>query len=132
MNKKVNDSVIDPPKQGLCPEIWEKAVDATGTLEIWQLTSEAKNKLLKAVKGLDNYNWGLNSTILEDVHITGSITSNLYTENADIDLHFVAGDIHIKENPDNTNIRLRNAFKMLVESNPELKSIGRHPIEVYY
>ena len=114
MDKKVNDSVIDTPKPGLCPEIWEKVVDATGTLEIWQLKPNVKQQLHEVVKELDKFGCGLDSSSLEDVHITGSITSNLYTENADIDLHFVPGGIRIKENPDNTTARLRAALKQLI------------------
>lgn len=89
----MTESVIDFPKDGLCPEIWEKVISADGMNETWQLKDEAKLKILQfVIKLLDTAHL---PSKCDAIHITGSITSNSYTENADIDIHFVG--FHIRE-----------------------------------
>lgn len=83
----MTESVIDFPKNTLCPDIWEIVVDISGTKEIWQLRQDVKDKLSVLIDAI------LSKVNIADIskfniHITGSITSNSYTENADIDLHF--------------------------------------------
>lgn len=43
------ESVIDFPKATLCPEIWEKVVDANGMNEIWQLKPDVKAKIMNFI-----------------------------------------------------------------------------------
>lgn len=133
IDKKINDSVIDPPKQGLCPDIWEKVIDATGSIEIWQLKPEVKKQLVESSEQICTLAKLSLGGIVQDIHITGSITSNLYTENADIDMHFVeADDVKIKESAEQTTARLRSAFEQLSTKGIISKTIGSHPIELYF
>ena len=60
------------------------------------------------------------------MHITGSITSNSYTENADIDMHFLASSFEGNdEEAEALNKQLREAYA-------EKVFIAKHPIEVYF
>lgn len=67
------------------------------------------------------------------VNITGSITSNQYTEDSDIDLHFNSNEV--KE--ENAEVFLK-AFREKFEKGFKTKNrqdawhIGNHPIEVYF
>lgn len=120
----MKESVIDFPKAGLCPEIWEKVVDGTGLHDTWKLQQDVSNKLLSIMHSLQAAPLLPNSGII--VHITGSITSNQYTENADIDLHFHSDSLQFNSNDevDELNKRLKAAYKQVF--------IGKHPIEIYY
>ena len=84
------ESVIDFPKDTLCPDVWEKVVAADGMDEVWQLKHDVKDKVLKV--------WKHVCPNAKVVHITGSITSNSYTENADIDVHFLDANVTFNDN----------------------------------
>ena len=131
---KTDESIIDFPKEGLCPEVWEKVIGENGQEE-WGLTDEAYRKILfvteyiyECIKDTENYTYGIGA------HITGSITSNCYTENSDIDVHFYC------TNKDATELdadKLTEAVRAHFEENlkdEDLDSayIGKHPIEVYF
>ena len=68
------------------------------------------------------------------INITGSITSNSYTKNADIDVHFNSGSESkmSDENADALNKRLRKAFQTLKSFDNDLCTVGTHPFEVYW
>ena len=40
-----DESVIDFPKEGLCPDIWEKVVSQDGMNETWQLKHDVREQL---------------------------------------------------------------------------------------
>lgn len=82
---KADESVLDFPKDGLCPSIWEKVVDSQGVDETWRMKRSARDKLLWIAQAVcEQAKLDYNRTA---VNVTGSITSNTYTSNADIDLH---------------------------------------------
>ena len=120
----MQESVIDFPKAGLCPEIWEKVVDDTGLGDMWKMRQEVKDKLVAIVQELQTAQLlPVNGLV---IHVTGSITSNQYTENADIDLHFHSDSLQLNSNEevDKLNKELRASYKQ--------EFIGKHPIEIYY
>ena len=120
----MQESVIDFPKAGLCPEIWEKVVDDTGLGDMWKMRQEVKDKLVAIVQDLQTAQLlPVNGLV---IHVTGSITSNQYTENADIDLHFHSDSLQLNSNEevDKLNKELRASYKQ--------EFIGKHPIEIYY
>ena len=120
----MQESVIDFPKAGLCPEIWEKVVDDTGLGDMWKMRQEVKDKLVAIVQELQMAQLlPVNDLV---IHVTGSITSNQYTENADIDLHFHSDSLQLNSNEevDKLNKELRASYKQ--------EFIGKHPIEIYY
>ncbi len=124
----MQESVIDFPKDTLCPHIWEKVVDQNGMKEVWKIIPDVKTRIFNFIKQLlETAKLG---NLPDSIHITGSITSNSYTENADIDIHFHG--FHIRELSQHTQIRISNALKKLRETNKEVTYIGSHPLEVYY
>lgn len=117
----MKESVIDFPKDKLCPEVWEKVMDEEGASEVWRMIPEVKEKLVIMV-----------TTICPSVtlvHVTGSITSNQYTKNADIDLHFKADKLKFNSNDevDEYNKKLRHKYEKAGKL-----YVGEHPIELYY
>ena len=112
------ESIIDFPKDSLCPDVWEKVVAADGMGEVWQLKHDVKDKVLEV--------WKQACPNAKVVHITGSITSNSYTENADIDVHFLDADVTF-----NDNMQLEQ-FQKEVRDRYQKTYIGKHLIEVYY
>ena len=59
--------------------------------------------------------------------ITGSITSNTYTENADIDLHILIKSLdNIKDDAEKVD-----TYNKLIRDKYKKTYIGKHPIEVY-
>ena len=121
------ESVIDFPNKSLCPEIWEKVVDQNGMNEVWKLIPEVKTKIMNFVQKLTDL---AKLQFPNKIHITGSITSNSYTENADIDIHILG--YSIREPVRITQSRFVEAFKIIRETDKESTYIGTHPFEVYY
>ena len=116
----MTESVIDFPKDGLCPEIWEKVVSPDGVRETYNLKKEVEVQLLEVIASIEDEIGMAFSTH----HITGSITSNSYTENADIDLHFLSQKQFSDEEAEQLNKMIRAAYKKVF--------IDKHPIEVYF
>ena len=118
------ESVIDAPKSELCPDIWEHVEDS------YRLIPSVREQLLILAQKLCDLA-KLNFKTM-DVHITGSITSNQYTESADIDMHFQFIKGHnIREFSEITQSRFKEAVNELKNQGENLY-IGTHPIEVYY
>ena len=91
---------------------------------MWKMRQEVKDKLVAIVQDLQTAQLlPVNDLI---IHVTGSITSNQYTENADIDLHFHSDSLQLNSNEevDGLNKKLRASYKQ--------EFIGKHPIEIYY
>lgn len=124
IKKYFKESVIDFPQNTLCPDIWYQGFSLDGMTKEWQLQPEViaiiNNICSQLEARLDLKDYKLN--------ITGSITSNQYTDNTDIDLHFICPEF--KKNyktVDDAIKAIRNEFKNV---NPQ--KIKNHPIEVYY
>lgn len=127
----MNESTIDFPKQSLCPDIWEKVIDAESINETWRPVECIRAGLLRIAKKIAEYTKLPYDKL--DIHITGSITSNSYTENADIDLHFqfVEG-FAIREFAEMTQQRFKQAVDELKKQCPGVFTIKKHPIEIYF
>ena len=130
----MTESVIDFPKESLCPEVWEKVISVDGINETWQLTETARLKIEKVARYLiDCYKKTYSYDPDEySVHITGSITSNSYTKNSDIDLHIL-----IPAFPKGEEDKINKLFRAEFEENFKDLHIGddkvaEHPIEVYF
>lgn len=119
-----SESVIDIPRSELCPDVWEHIGDS------YRLIPNVKERLLNLAKQIcDLAKLNFNHM---DVRITGSITSNQYTDLADIDMHFQFAKGHgIREFSEITQRRFKDAVDQLKKSGENLY-IGKHPIEVYY
>ena len=40
-----DESVIDFPKESLCPDVWEKVIDQDGVNETWQLRQDVRQQV---------------------------------------------------------------------------------------
>ena len=114
-----NESVLDIPKQDLDSSVW------TVQDGKYILTEEANNKILNVVKWVIN-KIGISNFIL---HITGSITSNQYSDKSDIDIHFVSSEI---KDFDKINSVVRKEFNDTFLTNKEQITVGTHQIEIYF
>lgn len=117
----LSESSIDfPASIGLCPDIWVMTIDGT-----YKLKSNVKHKLNQIVSQMPQW-------LTKEIHIIGSLTSNLYTPDTDLDLHFVI-DATNKQMPeiDKLNKILRTAPETIVNLKKDELYIGTHPIEIY-
>ena len=115
------ESVIDFPQESLSPAIWTQQNDGT-----FALNDTAKEVIQKIVDWATSMFKIPNAT----VHITGSITSNSYSKNSDVDIHFTSPKFKA-EKADEFNKILRKKFDELVAKHPELGSINGVKTEVY-
>ena len=135
MSSVKQESIIDQPKVGLCPDVWEQVIDATGSRMVWTLTTEARLKLEKVATHL--MNWMKISGY--EVHIVGSITSNQYSATSDIDVHFCKLDENNTLVPVSDETAQAYTKMLRAELKENFKDmyladsyIGQHPIEVYF
>lgn len=135
MSNVKQESIIDSPKAGLCPDVWEQVMDATGSGMVWTLTTEARLKLEKVAIHLMDW---MNIKSYE-VHIVGSITSNQYSSTSDIDIHFCKLDENDALVPVPEETAQSYTMMLRAELEENFKDmyladayIGQHPIEVYF
>lgn len=118
----MQESIIDFPQDTLCPEVWQKVMSSDGANIVQQLTPNAQQKIQSVVENIVNAT-GLH---FDTIHITGSITSNSYTSNADIDVHLLDSQSNVDEaTAESINQKIRDAYV-------EKVFVGTHPIEVYF
>lgn len=113
------ESTIDyPVSEGLCPEVWDKAESG------YIIKEDVKQKALELVDVLLAHY----KVEAVGVNVVGSICSNQYTDDADIDVH-IQVDL-----PSETAEKLNNLRK--IESEQLFKDqylfIGLHPLEFYF
>lgn len=117
------ESILDTPKEGLDQLVWTKKEDGTYTLTDFARTNigfivEYVKKTFK----LQNVS----------VRIIGSITSNQYSEDSDIDLHFSFNGL-TEDNSEEFNKVLRADFdENFKDIYTGKDKVGEHPIEVYF
>lgn len=122
--KHINESSIDFPSEDLPLDIWQKEEDS------YILKPELKEKILDALSqypDLDLLN------IADNIHIVGSIGTNLYDKDADIDIHIVpdSDKLPTKE-PDELEQLQRNVMNWFKNNRDEKDwYVNEHPFEVY-
>lgn len=123
---KTSESVVDFPKETLCPEIWDKVIAADGATETYALKSNVEDAIRSVADNVLAKVRQQMSVKIDVLHITGSITSNSYTENSDIDLHLLATNLTVDDNQaEQINKAVRAAYQTKT-------FVGKHPIEVYF
>lgn len=75
------ESSVNYPMLDLDSSIWTKVN------ETYTLNTKVKNKILTFIS--KNPHWQEMESIVEDIRIVGSITTNLYTDETDIDVHTI-------------------------------------------
>lgn len=125
----VEESVLDAPKATLDPAVWQETPGSGKPV----LAVEAQQKLDKALEWVQGqYNFSNLS-----VFLIGSICSNSWSENSDIDIDFCAPGATEDDTDEDVVKEFGWAFKKnfienYMEKNPEDAKIGTHPLEVYF
>lgn len=119
--KTTEESIIDFPKDGLSLAIWQK--DENGN---YVLRDDAAATIQKIV------DWAQSTFKIPNmnVNITGSITSNTYSNSSDIDIHF-SSDKFKKDKVDEFNKMFRDSFEKFAQQNPDVASINGLKTEIY-
>lgn len=114
------ESSIDYPRQGLCPDVWKKVNGE------WMLKDNVKKKI-KDLLATFEYPFKL-SKIIKNIRIVGSMASNRYDDNADIDVHLTVDVTKLPKDksPEEWQKFVISWFK----NNPD-GFVENHPIEIY-
>ena len=129
MHMEVCESILDAPKESLDPAVWQEQSNGSKPT----LTPEALKKLSLAVDWVqDKYKFNNLS-----VFIIGSICSNSWSENSDIDIDFCATGATKDDSDEDAVKEFGWAFKKdfienYIEKFPADSKIGTHPFEVYF
>ena len=117
--KLLKESVIDPVRSDLSPEIWKKD---GGT---YVMHDDVKQTILDM---LDRYPLLDLRDLAQKIRITGSICTDQYTNTADIDVHLIIdpNDLESAKTPQDWQKDVIKYFR-----GEGLEMIGLHPIEVY-
>lgn len=129
---KTNESVLDRPKEGLDPAVWQNASEDQKPI----LTPEAQTKIDQIVAWAQNQYGDVFKDTLS-VYIIGSICSNSWSEKSDIDIDFCAINATEDDSDEDVVKEFGWAFKKnfienYAEARPEDAKIGSHPFEVYF
>ena len=118
LDETIEESSIDYPKTDLDLSIWDKEEDG------YHLRPEVQQKIIQV---LDAYEPIDLLDMAREIRIVGSIGTNTYTEDADIDVHIAPKDF---SGWDDDKVKVvKDWFN---EHAQELDAfVGNHPIEVY-
>lgn len=125
-NKCIIESILDEPRETLCPDVWNIEQNTP------TLTNEAQRKIDDIISWIqDQYHFNNLS-----VYIIGSICSNSYSDNSDIDVDFCASNATKDDNNEDAvrefGWQLKKNFIDNYAKDDEKSKIGTHPIEVYF
>lgn len=130
---KMVESILDSSKPSLDPAVWQVDAQKKSVSKKPNLTEEAQEKIDNAIAWVqEKYNFQDLS-----VYIIGSICSNNYSANSDIDLDFCAKNAVQDDNNEKQVREFGWKFKKdfidnYAAKNPEDVKIGTHPFEVYF
>lgn len=127
MKRHIPESILDDPRDSLCPEVWNLQSNPPS------LNEEAQHKIDNLVKWAQS-KYKFNSL---SVYIIGSICSNSWTENSDIDIDFCSPGMVEDDNDEDAVKEFGYNFKRDFIENyqdefADESHIGTHPIEVYF
>ena len=117
----MDESILDFPQEQLNPNIWNKLPDGS-----YALRSDVRAVVQAIV------DWAQSTFRIPQMHvnITGSNTSNSYSSNSDLDIHFSSPKLK-KDKADDFNKLFRQKFEQLVAQHPELGEVNGIKTEVY-
>ena len=127
---QIFESILDAPRAGLDSAVWQ---DSSSSSAKPALSQEAQQKLDKAIGWVQSqYNFSNLS-----VYVIGSICSNSWAEDSDIDIDFCASGATQDDADEDVVKEFGWAFKKnfidnYMKQNPDDAKIGSHPLEVYF
>jgi len=125
LRKTVQESSIDFPHSTLCAEIWEKDGDS------YLLRGDVKAKIIALIQQYPGRKL-LDSSLVQGLHLTGSIGTNQYFDDTDLDIHLILNQKNLESNFDSVDDReafIKEVFKWSEENG--LNLVGKHPAEIY-
>lgn len=118
----LRESNIDYPKSELSEDVW--AYDPK--TKKYTLRQDVEDQIFKVIAAYPNFS--LIKTAKE-VHITGSIGTNLYDDNTDVDVHIIPNEQYPKGD---AQTRTKEIFKWYKENRDIIGGyVGNRPIEIY-
>lgn len=123
------ESTVDFPKETLCPEVWSRN-DGLGE---YVIREDVQRIILKYI---ESYPENAIAPITREIHIVGSITTNLYAPDSDIDVHIVAHEGKLPHAVKGGKIKsydAKVAFQKAIVSwsRVNTKFIGGHQVQLY-
>lgn len=118
LSKVLKESLIDFSRSGLSPHVWAREA---GEYHLSLFAERKITGVLQQCPGLDLFE------IAAEIHIVGSITTNLYVDGTDVDIHILPRDTNQWSKDDVDEVR------SWFENNRDSIGgyVGTHPIEVY-
>lgn len=129
----LNDSMVDFPRPDLDLSVWNKTDSHTsdGIPGAYTLKPDVKKKILDTLSKYPDVDLLIIASSggehKEEIHVIGSICTNQYVDDSDIDIHIVVSPDSEGFNDGDFQDAVNDWFKE--ESNKQF--IGKHPIEVY-
>jgi len=116
---KTYEASIDFPKEDLPSVIWDKVGDT------YKMKPNAKQKIYAVLGSIPTEE----TVKCKAIHLVGSLGTNQYTDEADVDIHIQPADRFLKYK---TEEEQKRVMKWVNENRDAIDGyIGSHPIEVY-
>lgn len=112
----IQESLLDYPRAGLDLQVWDKQPNG-----IYKLRDTVAAKIYKVMQQHPTVNI---QELADQIHIVGSITTNQYTEDTDIDVHIIPKTPWTEKDA-------KEVRKWFEKHQTDLDAfIGQHPIEI--
>lgn len=116
-DRVLRESSIDFPRPDLDLQVWEKEDD------VYFLREDVKDKILVLLHQYPEFDL-LHYT--QEVRIIGSIGTNLYIDDSDIDVHLIPTDFSMWDEK-----KVKKVMDWFAKNEKLDKFVGKHPIEIY-
>ena len=117
----LTEATVDFPRAGLDPMVWNKVEGGD-----YVLRGDVKDMIMDYIQsypGKENL-----MELIDELHVVGSIGTNLYTDDADIDVHIVPKFDMLPDSQEQRE-EFRDEVKKWSHENPIY--VGEHPMELY-
>ena len=130
---RLKESSIDFSRPDLCSDIWDKEGD------FYRIKPDIEKTIYDALKLYDKFS--LTDTVKE-VHLLGSLGTNQYSEDTDLDIHLIFDEEKLKEEikkfdskgyyaDEDWKEQIQKDIKKFYEDKHPVNIMG-HPLEVFY
>jgi len=119
---KAMESSIDFPRKSLSSEVWEQDEDGG-----YKMLPKVHDRIIEQLERYPDFNL---VDAAHEIHVVGSICTNQYTDDADIDVHIVPNMDKLPKNRA-PEIWVKDIFKWYKDNRGDESYIGEHPMEVY-